>query len=417
VTQGLAGSILICQSHAGAARDEAKGENFLNPPQTVQDGSRGVRLIALSQFSLAFSFNVVMSFMPFYIVEISPYGVQETMLWIGMIMGLNSFIAAATAPLWGSLTTRFRPKRLFQAAFLSNGIVFLLMGFTHSLPALLALRLIQGVLGGASTIGFFMISRISSKERMAGNLSLYQNSMTAGQLLGPPVGAYLAAHLGYQSPFFISFMMISVGIVLCQIYIAEIGKKDERLDQPMHFNRGLLWGWVLSFIATIHLTFLPSILPHILEGFALTGKTALKSAGFIMMAYTASAIAGSHLISHKTPRTKLAVMISAICLAAAFFQVLLYFPSGMIGFTAIRMVQTALVAAVLPLVMANVASGMGGMGIGFINSARFAGNGVGPLLATFVLAGSNLLTLYLLIAVTTMGSVLAFLLTRKRQGK
>ncbi len=388
----------------------------MNPIRSAQDGSKGVYFIAMSQFSLAFSFNVVMSFMPFYIVKISPYGVQKTMLWIGMIMGLNSFISAAAAPLWGSLAARFRPKLLFQAAFLSNGIVFLLMGFSDSLPVLLALRLIQGALGGASTIGFFMISRISSKERMAGDLSLYQNSMTAGQLLGPPVGAYLAAHLGYRSPFFISFLMIAVGLVLCQIYIAEIGKKDERRDRPMPFDRGLLWGWVLSFIATIHLTFLPSILPHILEGFALTGKAALKSAGFIMMAYTASAIAGSHLISHKTARAKLAVTTAAVCLAAAFFQVLLYFPSGMIGFTALRMAQTALVAAVLPLVMANYASRMGGVGIGFINSARFTGNGVGPLLATFVVAGSNLLTLYLLIAVSTMGSVLAFLLTRKRQG-
>jgi hypothetical protein len=61
--------------------------------------------------------------------------------------------------------------------------------------------------------------------------------------------------------------------------------------------------------------------------------------------------------------------------------------------------------------MANFGTGLGGTGIGFLNSARFAGNGVGPLLATFVLAGSNLLTLYLIIAAATVGSILAFLIT------
>lgn len=387
----------------------------MNPTLPAQDNIKGVYFIALSQFGLAFSFNVVMSFMPFYIVKISPYAPQETMLWIGMIMGLNSFISAAAAPLWGSLTAKFRPKALFQGAFLFNGIIFLLMGFTHSLPILLVLRLIQGALGGASTIGFFMISQISPRDRLARNLSLYQNSMTAGQLAGPPVGAYLAAHLGYRSPFFTSFLLVGVGLVLCQIYIDEIRKKEAEQDRKIRFHRGILWGWALSFIATIHLTFLPSILPHILAGFGLAGEDALKSAGLIMMGYTATAILGSYTISRLAPRIKPARLIAAVCLIAAFFQILLFFSKGTIGFTAIRMLQTGVVAAVLPLVMANFASGMGGTGIGFLNSARFAGNGVGPLMATSVVAGSNLLTLYALIAASTVGAVLAFLFTGRRQ--
>ena len=207
--------------HIGA-HHKTKRDPFLNNTLPAQDRIKGVYFIALSQFGLAFCFNVVMSFMPFYIIKISPYKPYETMIWIGMIMGLNSFVAAAAAPFWGSLTSKFRPKGLFQRAFLSNGIIFLLMGFTDSLPMLLVLRLIQGALGGASTIGLFMISQLSSKDRLAGHLSLYQNSMTAGSLLGPPVGAYLAAHLGYRSPFIVSFVMIGVFLLLCQIYVAEI---------------------------------------------------------------------------------------------------------------------------------------------------------------------------------------------------
>jgi hypothetical protein len=60
---------------------------------------------------------------------------------------------------------------------------------------------------------------------------------------------------------------------------------------------------------------------------------------------------------------------------------------------------------------------LGGTGIGFLNSARFAGNGVGTLMATFGLGGSNLLTLYLLIAALTVLFVLAFWMTSgKRVG-
>ncbi|MDO9230619.1 MAG: MFS transporter [Syntrophales bacterium] len=390
---------------------------LLNRLLPASDGSKGIIFIALSQFGLAFSFNVVMSFMPFYIIKMSPYKPPETMVWIGLIMGLNSFVAAAAAPFWGSLTATFRPKALYQGAFLCNGIIFLLMGFTDSLPMLLALRLIQGALGGASTIGIFMISQLSSKDRLAGNLSLYQNSMTAGQLLGPPVGAYAAAQIGYRSPFILSFLLVGVALVLCHIYIVEIQKREAGPDQSSHFDQGVLWGWALSFIATIHLTFLPSILPHVLEGFDLVGESAVKSAGFIMMGYTATAIIGNYVINRLTAGRSLKRVITALCLASAFFQILLYFSGGVISFAVIRMLQTGVVAVVIPLVMASFASELGGTGIGFLNSARFAGNGVGPLMATFVLAGSNLLTLYLLIAALTILFVLAFWMTSgKRAG-
>jgi DHA1 family multidrug resistance protein-like MFS transporter len=388
---------------------------FLNRILSAQDGSKGIFFIALSQFGLAFCFNVVTSFMPFYIVKVSPYKPHETMLWIGMIMGLNSFVAAAAAPVWGSLTAKFRSKALFQWPFLSNGIAFLLMGFTDSLPLLLALRLIQGALGGASTVGFFMISQLSPQDRLAGNLSLYQNAMTAGQLLGPPVGAYAASHMGYRSPFILSFILVGLCLLLCHIYVPDIPKKERDRDRKINISRGVLWGWGLSFIATINLTFLPSILPHLMAGFNLVGESALKSAGFIMMGYTATAIIGSYVISRLTPEGKLKGVIAVLCLTSAFLQLLLYFAGGIVSFAAIRMLQTGVIAAVIPLVMANFMSELGGTGIGFLNSARFAGNGFGPMMATIVLAGSNLLTLYLLIAAMTVGAVLVFWFTGRKR--
>ena len=376
-----------------------------------RDGDRGVLFIALAQFGLAFSFNVVMSFMPFYIVKISPYGQSGTILWIGMIMGLQSFFAAATAPLWGSLTARYSPKALFQWPFFSNGVVFLLMGFTDSLPLLLLLRLIQGMLGGASTVGLFMISQLSPSHRLAGNLGLYQSSMTAGQLLGPVVGAYAAAHLGYRAPFILSVGLIALCLALVHITVADLPRRAAERERKSPVSRGVLWGWGVSCIATINLTFLPSILPHLMAGFDLVGEQALKSAGFIMMSYTLTAIVGSFAISRLSTRVEFKGGIMALCLTSAALMLALYFARGVIGFAAIRMLQTGIIAAVIPLVMANFASQMGGTGIGFLNSARFAGNGFGPLLATIVLAGSGLLTLYLLIAALTVGAVLAFWLT------
>jgi len=202
---------------------------------------------------------------------------------------------------------------------------------------------------------------------------------------------------------------------LVHIYVADIPRKEADLERKAPVSRGVLWGWGLSFIATINLTFLPSILPHLMAGFDLVGETALKSAGFIMMGYTATAIIGSYAISRLTPEGKLKRVIAILCLTSAFLMLLLYFAGGVVSFAAIRMVQTGVIAAVIPLVMANFASQVAGTGIGFLNSARFAGNGVGPLMATTVLAGSNLLTLYLLIAALTVGAVLVYWFTGKKR--
>jgi len=134
-----------------------------------------------------------------------------------------------------------------------------------------------------------------------------------------------------------------------------------------------------------------------------------------MMGYTATAIIGSYAISRLTPEGKLKKVIAVLCLTSAFLMLLLYFAGGVVSFAAIRMVQTGVIAAVIPLVMANFASELGGTGIGILNSARFAGNGFGPLLATSILAGANLLTLYVLIAAGTVGSALALLIAGKKK--
>jgi MFS transporter, DHA1 family, multidrug resistance protein len=378
---------------------------FLSDILPADAGDRGVLVIALSQFGIAFCFTVVMSFMPFYIIKVSTYSEHETMIWIGMIMGFQSFISAASAPYWGSLTAKYSPKALFEIPFLANAIVFLLMGFTDNLPLLLALRIMQGFLGAASTIGIVMILQLSREDRLGDNVSLFQNAITVGQLLGPPVGAYLAAHLGYRSPFVFSFLLVGVCLVLCHITVADVQKRGKDDKPKITFDRGLLWGWVLCFLATTYLAFMPSVLPHILEGFGLVGEGAVKSAGFIMMAYTASAIIGNYIINRMTTAATRKRMIAATCLAAALLQLLFSVSHGIISFSIIRMLQTGFIAAVLPMVLADLASQLGGTGIGILNSARFAGNGFGPLVATSVVAYSNLLTLYVLIAGLTVAAV------------
>lgn len=385
-----------------------------DPPST-RDQIKGIYFIAISQFGIAFSFNCIMSFMPFYILKVSAYGMKETMLWIGMIMGSTSLVAALAAPFWGSLTARVRPKLLFEAGILCNGILFFAMGFVENLPLLLALRLIQGALGAISTIGLVLIAASAPKHSLPRYLGLFQNSMTAGQLIGPPLGAYAVTLFGYHSPFIVAVLVAFFSLVYCHRYVRDIPVQPQRSEKSKPLTSALLWGWGLTIIGTIHLMFLPSILPHILEGFQLTEQAAITSAGTIMMVYMAAAFAGNYLLVGLASRTGIARIITVACLAAALLQGLLYFSGGVYSFTIIRVLQAGVIAAVIPLVFSAFAGeGRGGTTLGFLNSGRFVGNALGPLMATTILAQFGLLTLYLTISGLTLVMLGAFLASMRK---
>ena len=93
----------------------------------------------------------------------------------------------------------------------------------------------------------------------------------------------------------------------------------------------------------------------------------------------------------------------------AFCQALLYVVPGVWTFTLVRMAQVFFIAAILPMTISVFARSAGGGEIGFLNSARFAGNALGPLMATSILAYSNLLVLYLGIAGMTVAMFFNFL--------
>ena len=370
---------------------------------------KGVFFIAISQFGASFSYNFIMVFMPFYILKISSLGPKETMIWTGLIIGAPSAMNALTAPLWGRLTSRFRPKLLFEMGILWNGILFLIFGFVQNLYLLFLLRILLGVMGAVSTVGLILLSALTPEERLHKDISLYQITMTIGQLIAPPIGAYMITLVGYRLGFIIGSLIFFIFFILCHRSVKDIPCQKTIRNSAQVMKKGLFWGWVLGLIATVHITYLPAILPHVLEKFQLREERALSYAGIIMTAYTITAILGNFLINHFVPRTKLKQIILYIGLSAAFLQAIMYITGDVISFTFVRMLQTGVVAAVFPMILSVFATGVGGGTLGFLNSSRFAGNAIGPLMATSVVAHSNLLTLYLIISGLTLIPLTGFL--------
>ena len=122
---------------------------------------RDVQVAVAAQFGLAFSINFMFVFLPFYVQDVSPYDREKTLVWTGLIVGVSGVTSAFTAPFWGALAGRWRPKLLLQVGIVAQGVLIAALAATRSLPALLALRLLIGTIGGLSTIGMVFISATS----------------------------------------------------------------------------------------------------------------------------------------------------------------------------------------------------------------------------------------------------------------
>jgi MFS family permease len=376
----------------------------------MKQTSRNLILISLSQFGAAFSFNFVNVFLPFFILNVSPYSYTETLLWTGFIIGSTGLVTALTATYWGSLTHRFSPKKLYLRGFLANAVMILLMGFTTNLHLLLILRITQGLIGGVSTIGLIIVSSSSLKEKVSFNLGVFQSSMTFGQLVGPLLGSLAAATFGFKGAFVAASGMLFASFLFCHLYVTDVPllPREAKTSGRLTLDKRIIIGWALCFAAQTQLMFLPSVLPRVFEGFRVEQTLALKLAGLVVMFYTATAMIGTYLWSWLSRRWGVQKMIVFLFISGILLQSMLALSRGIVDFTIIRMIQTGMVAATIPLVISLFVNEPKGSTIGFLNAARFTGNALGPIIATSILAFSNLTILYLVISGLTLIAFLSF---------
>jgi len=366
---------------------------------TPQVKRRDFVVVSTTQFFLAFALNFMLVFLPFYVHRISTLEEAATLRWIGLIMGAAPAMATFGSAFWGRLTDRFSPKGLFERGMLSHAILVILMGFTTDLRVLFAIRVVQGFFGGISTIGLIIVAASSTEDELARRMGVYQSALTLGQIFAPPLGAMAAAAFGFRGAFLTSGLMLFVVCLFCHLALSRIPPRPKPTVAAAIPRRQIWLAWLVSLVGTMHIIFLPSVLPTILSGFDVPESHGLVTAGTIVFAYGMAAVAGSYGFSRLAGRVPAARLVLATALGASICQILLYFGMGTVTFTLIRMMQTGCAAGIFPLILAQLVTRSEGKTIGFINTARFAGNALGPVAATFILAYSDLFTLYLVLGV------------------
>lgn len=160
-------------------------------------------------------FTVVLDFM-----VLAPLGAQLLRILsispaqFGLVVSAYAFSAGASGLLAAGFADRYDRKKLLLFFYSGFIVGTLLCGLANSYNLLLFARIFTGIFGGViSSISFAIITDLFIVEKRGRVMGFVQMSFGVSQVLGIPIGLYLAHQFNWHAPF-IAIVILSVIIFL-----------------------------------------------------------------------------------------------------------------------------------------------------------------------------------------------------------
>lgn len=156
-----------------------------------------IALLAITQFTVILDFMVISPLGDYLMKSMGLHPNQ-----FGFAVSVYAFSAGVSGLLTAGFADRFDRKKLllfFYIGFIAGTV---LCGLSHSYFMLLAARLITGLFGGViGSISLAIVTDLFAIEQRGRAMGFMQMGFSASQVLGIPIGLYLANLWGWQSAF------------------------------------------------------------------------------------------------------------------------------------------------------------------------------------------------------------------------
>lgn len=193
---------------------------------------RNLYVLWFGVFMMGIGFSEVLPFMSLYVDTLGKFTASQLSFYSSLTFSISYLATAIASPFWGRLAdAKGRKLMLLRAAF-GMAIVFALMGIVTNVWQLVALRAIQGLLGGFISNANAMIATQTPKNRAGYAMGLLVTGTTAGQLLGPFIGGTLASLFSYRLAFFITAIIFMLVFLLTWFMVQEDFVPVERNQAP-----------------------------------------------------------------------------------------------------------------------------------------------------------------------------------------
>ncbi len=247
-----------------------------------------IALLAVTQFTIILDFMVISPLGDFLMKSMNLHPKQ-----FGLVVSAYAFSAGISGLLTAGFADRFDRKKLllfFYGGFIVGTV---LCGIAHSYFMLLGARIITGLFGGViGSVSMAIVADLFIIEQRGRVMGFMQMGFGASQVLGIPIGLYIANRWGWQAPFW-----MVAGIAILAVILIWIKLQPVNQHLALQKDRS-------AFMHLLHTV----AKRHYRIGF--TSTALLSIGGFMMMPFgSAFAINNLHVTPHELP---LLFMVSGI---------------------------------------------------------------------------------------------------------
>ena len=181
-----------------------------------------ITLLALTQFTVVLDFMVMspLGDMLMKSMEIKP-------AQFGFAVSAYAFSAGISGLLTAGFADRFDRKKLLLFFYIGFIAGTLFCGLTNSYIMLIAARIVTGLFGGViGSISLAIVADLFPLDQRGRVMGFMQMGFAASQVLGIPIGLYIANNWGWQAPF---LMIVGIATIVWFFIIARLQPINKHL--------------------------------------------------------------------------------------------------------------------------------------------------------------------------------------------
>jgi predicted MFS family arabinose efflux permease len=220
-------------------------------------------ILAIIQFTVILDFMVLS---PLGAILMPKLNISTTQF--GFVVSAYAFSAGATGLLAAGFADRFDRKKFLLFFYIGFLIGTVCCALANTYEFLLAARIVTGIFGGViGSVGFAIITDLFKFEVRGRVMGFVQMAFASSQILGLPIGLYLANKFDWHAPF---WLIAGFGLIIGLIILLKMKPINEHIKSDID-NNALKHLWE-NISKPLHLR-------------AFLGTALLATGGFMLMPF------------------------------------------------------------------------------------------------------------------------------------
>ncbi len=353
----------------------------------------------VAQFLCSLAFGLMGSFMPLFINHDLGESLVNATYWTGVSNLAWYGGLAFTAPVWGWICDKVGTKRVLVIVLIGNIATYAGMAFSQNVTQLVALRIVQSLFGGLSTILFVVVGIVASSRDLKKYLGYQIAASTIASIFSPGLGGALAAVIGYRWTIFSQAVVFAAIFPLILVMKTAKPEGKERESFGLRDVRTLLPTAAALFCAYAGINFITPVVPFFLSSLGVASGDLLTWTTITTIANGLAYAAATPILTRLSSGKKIILwqVVTALIIEAAAFAF------NPIVFIVMR-VAMGVVQAGLPQNLLGGKAGRTGQGMGLMNTARYLGMALGMYVAPLMLETGPPIYMYSVLAASALFS-------------